>query len=951
MKSMPFAILSIIASGAFTAATIQPVMAQQTSDNSSAKTQQIEITGSNIRRSDKETPSPIQTITAAELKNSGYTTVSDVLRDITANGQGTLSQSFNGAFAAGASGISLRGLTVGATLVLIDGHRMAAYPLSDDGQRPFVDISSIPFDAVERIDIVKDGASAIYGSDAIAGVVNVVLKKSYDGTNITAETGTSHQGGGKTSHVSLIHGFGDLQKDGYTAYASAEYRTQDPIRLDQRAGKDWTTRNWEPKGGLNLLGGATNILNPLPSTLTPYLFNNANGVLDGNGNVDTNNPANFSYYPGCAGLAAMQAGKCTYTNTWSQLQPKTENLNILASVTKKLGADWQVNVKASMFESKTQVVGGHAAYPNQSYAGNTALGPNIAPMQVGVIPDFSVPAGYPGNPFNGPANIYGLVNGIGGLTDDVDTKSYRLVADLSGSLAGWDVNASAGYTKVVTKQTFSNYVDYTALLASFNSANPFLLSGGNSAATIAAFSPRFSGEQTNELSFLEARASRELMPMAGGELTFSAGGSYIRKNLNSPDSAMAQSGLIGATTAYALGRQTNTAAFLELYAPVLKNLEIDAAVRLDHYDTYGNSSTPKVGFKYAPTEVVTLRGTYSTGFRAPSAAENGTAGSSFFFRNISDPILCADGLPTTAGNVVGACKFQPAYVQVTTKDIQPEKSKSATFGLIVEPVKGWSSTLDYYNIEIKNLIVTASGLPGFQPSYVRGVPQPQTISDGAGGTYIATPATGPILYATSGYVNANSVNTSGIELGTSYRFKLGEYGSLKTDLEWTHTLSYKMVIGGVAYELAGTHGPTIYSGDTGNPKDRAQVTFGYDKGPFNVTTVFNWISSFNVTDPSTGPGANDTCENSLQNSNVAFANTTYPTQYCKIKSFLTTNLTASYQLGKNWTVRGSVSNLFNQSPPLDMQTYGSSGGSTYNPALHQAGAVGRFFNVGANYKF
>jgi iron complex outermembrane receptor protein len=164
MKSMPFAISCAIAGGALVASL--PAAAQTGTADSIAAPQRVVVTGSLIARTDKETASPVQVLTAADLKQSGYTSVSDVLRDITANGSGTLSQSFNGSFASGASGVSLRGLSVGATLVLIDGHRMAPYPLSDDGQRPFVDISNIPFDAVDHIDILKDGASSTYGSRA-----------------------------------------------------------------------------------------------------------------------------------------------------------------------------------------------------------------------------------------------------------------------------------------------------------------------------------------------------------------------------------------------------------------------------------------------------------------------------------------------------------------------------------------------------------------------------------------------------------------------------------------------------------------------------------------------------------------------------------------------------------------------------------------------------------------
>src|ERR1700730_7431832 len=139
---------------------------------SSDQLQEIVVTGSLIKRTDIETPTPVQIITDVDLKDSGYTNVSDVLRNLSANGSGTLNQGFGQAFAAGATGIALRGLSVGDTLTLIDGERMVNYPLSDDGERSFVDVSAVPFNAVDTIEVLKDGSSALYGADAIAGVVN-----------------------------------------------------------------------------------------------------------------------------------------------------------------------------------------------------------------------------------------------------------------------------------------------------------------------------------------------------------------------------------------------------------------------------------------------------------------------------------------------------------------------------------------------------------------------------------------------------------------------------------------------------------------------------------------------------------------------------------------------------------------------------------------------------------
>ena len=165
MKSMPVAILQVLASGAFSVVAVNSAMAQQATDNAQAA-QRVVVTGSLISRTNTETPTPVQVLTAADIQKSGKTSVAELLTDLAANGAGTLGTGFAGAFANGASGISLRGLTVGATLVLIDGHRMAPYPLSDDSQRSFVDVSSIPFDAIESIEILKSGASSLYGSDA-----------------------------------------------------------------------------------------------------------------------------------------------------------------------------------------------------------------------------------------------------------------------------------------------------------------------------------------------------------------------------------------------------------------------------------------------------------------------------------------------------------------------------------------------------------------------------------------------------------------------------------------------------------------------------------------------------------------------------------------------------------------------------------------------------------------
>src|SRR6202451_4626863 len=208
--------------GAAALLAVQSSTAQVASQSAATEQSTIVVTGSLIQRTDTETPSPVQVISDQDLKDSGYTNVNDVLRNLAANGQRTLNQSFTEAFAAGASGVALRGLTVGDTLTLIDSERMVAFPLSDDAERSFVDTTAIPFNAIDSIEVLKDGASALYGADAIAGVVNIKLKQSYVGTEVTADAGTSQHDDGRNWHAAVISGLGDLASDGYNVYAAVD---------------------------------------------------------------------------------------------------------------------------------------------------------------------------------------------------------------------------------------------------------------------------------------------------------------------------------------------------------------------------------------------------------------------------------------------------------------------------------------------------------------------------------------------------------------------------------------------------------------------------------------------------------------------------------------------------------------------------------------------------------
>jgi iron complex outermembrane receptor protein len=959
LKSMPFAISCAIASGALLAV---PAMAQAQDSAAPQQVQRVVVTGSLISRTDTETPAPVQVLTAQDIQRSGKTSIGELLNDLAANGQGTLGSGFSGAFANGAQGVSLRGLTVGATLVLVDGHRIAPYPLSDDSQRSFVDVSNIPFDAIDSIEVLKAGASSTYGSDAIAGVVNIKLKKNLTGTRFSAETGTTQHGGGDTHKASFSTGIGDLDNDGYNAFITAEWRRQGDIKTSDRDQFMWDNADWRSRGGNDLRVGAPSSINSFLTTAnSPFLYNPA-----GAGGVK--NAANFQFLdPSACNYTKYMAGGCTVRDTTTNIQPATENINVMVGLTKKLNNDWELAFKGSMFQ-RNSINNRGSSYPTTgtfgsfmpSYSpttvpGYTSLNNGVLVTQIGRVPSTLIPATASYNQLGAPARLYGFIPGVDPVTTiDNTAKTTRFALDLHGSAYGWDVNAAAGVTETKLDLKYSGYIDRLALYnAIFNGSwNPV---GGNAPALVDQISPRFSNSLDSKLNYIDLVGSRELMQWGAGPVALGAGVHWHKRQQNAPAASLTANGQVANTSAFVIGDETNSAIFAELQATPIKNLEVGVSSRYDHFDTYGNSYTPAAKFKWSPSKMFGVRGTFARGFRAPNPAEVGNAGSFFTFNAINDPILCKDGHQYTAGNVPSSCGMNPPYVQVTSKDLSPEKSKSYTLGIIVEPLKGLNATLDYYKIEVRNQIVTAAGNdPSFSPDFVRGPATPVDIATGVGtGTTVGTPAVGPIIYAKSPYINLGGTKTSGIEADVGYRWRLSnDMGLVHANLSASHTFTYiTEAAGGVTYELAGTQGPPVVSGATGSPKDRAQFTLGWNRGPLDMTATMNYTSSFSTMDPSLG--ATDCASTGLDvGGRRYFQGVDQPGVYCEVRSFTTTNLNVVYKVSQNLSLKAAILNLFDRQPPIDVATYGNAGNQTaYNASLHQAGAVGRFYSLGLNYVF
>ena len=954
--------LAISAIAALSAATL-PAQAQQQPAQPQASgeptLQEVVVTGSLIRRTDFETPSPVQVVTSQDLQESGFTSVSDVLRNLAANGSGTLSQSFNFAFAGGASGVALRGLTVGGTLTLIDGQRMVPYALSDDSQRNFVDVSNLPFNVVDSIEVLKDGASAEYGSDAIAGVVNVKLKKTFTGVTVTGEGGTSSKGDGSSEHMAGMAGIGDLGSDGYNAFIALEFRHQDQILIGSRHGF-WTNLDWTPYGGADTRPGANNqAFAPLPRLLGGYVLNPATNTLG----ADTNflNPTTG----GCLNYATYQANGCIY-NSPEQIQPTTQNINALGRFTKNLPSDWQAIFTASLFQSESEQVARYQRYDGSSTFSQVAYGPGILPYFVNTAP-ILLPVGAPNNPFTAPAPLIANFPQIGPSTTSFHNDTYRFFGELRGAAAGWDLDANAGWMYSKVNQLYTGSIDPTQLQVAALSGFNFAAASGQQMEQ--AFALPIRTTDTNTMEVVDIHGSRALAPLPGGDLALAVGVGYDHLYKNSPGAPEAALGLYPTVNAaYVIGGQTNYNAYAEFTAPLFKGFELDAAGRYDKYNQYGSSTTPKVGLKYEPFRMLTIRGTYGKGFRAPNPAEAGTSAALFGGGPGNDAILCPNPNNALAGgNFPSQCNLGLAGLAVATRTLQPEKSTNYTGGMIFKPFTNTSISVDYWDIKIDqdiqsgtNLFFLSNFTQGAGP-IVRGNPiiapfcplpagqtctQAQLVATG-------TPV-GPIAYQAFPYINATQTHVNGLDLDWLSRFDLGP-GRVSFQLNSSYMFHYDFGISGATYDLAGTHGPSIISGDTGNPKIRGVGSVSWDQGPFDFTVSVNYVGRFNLIDPTNGEPdcatamvAGGVYGGRWPNGNGSIAPAIL-NKYCEVSSFTSIDLYTQYALNKNLSFHASALNVLGTDPPVDMTTYGSPANLPYNPAMHGAGAIGRYFNVGATY--
>jgi iron complex outermembrane receptor protein len=530
--------------------------------------------------------------------------------------------------------------------------------------------------------------------------------------------------------------------------------------------------------------------------------------------------------------------------------------------------------------------------------------------------------------------LYYVAGDVGGRDGSYQTDTQRYLAGVKGSHFGWDWDAAGLFIRSETDLTRKNFFSYDRLLQGLAGTGPYgyyrigANAGLNNPAIYNWLAPAREQHILSENTNFDIKASRDLMQLQGGSLALAVGYEFRREELNNPGTPGTETGnVVGLGYSAAFGSRNINAIFAELYAPVLKNLELTAAVRFDDYSDVGNTTNPKIGAKWTIVPSLVLRGTYATAFRAPGLYETSKANATAGFTNAVDPIRC----PVTGAPV--DCQAQVLGINIGNPFIKPERSDTYTVGVIWEPVPGLSGTLDYWNINTKDQITIGSvqavaNNPASFPAATVGRDTNNLPGIANSGT---------LLYVSTPFQNANNVKTDGIDLDVVWRQNLRAYGSLTTELQWTRVFNYKQTFSnGLTLQYVGTQGNYDVSSGSATPEDRINLIIGWGQGPWNVTGTVRYVSDYQSI-PYEGVTTPDECLSVLDHDE------------CHVSSFTTLDLAASYKGFKNWEIFGSVVNVFNRIAPFNPAA--AYGNINYNYNYAFSGATGTQFNLGARYTF
>ena len=776
----------------------------------------IEVTGSRIKRAEIEGALPVTVIDRVQLEASGDVSVADFLRDTTFNSFGSY-QTTSGSSGAGASTISLRGLGSARTLILIDGRRAPTAPMLGQGQ----DLNSIPMAAVERIEMLSDGASAVYGSDALGGVINIITRRDYDGMEVTMGVGRPTEAGGDTEEYSLIIG---ASGDRARVLAGASLTSRDVVYTRDR--DYWYAGPGESVYSNNMW---TSVSTAIGAAVDHPEFGQAVTGLCTNGEE--------LFYDGLVprtaqGLPPLNRCQFDHSATSADLT-SMKNTSVFARGDVQISDDWLGYYSGSAV--RTNTFGRYAPVPSSPWPGGMIVLPDGTPNHPGTIGGNNPHAADPYYQSLNGQDIY-LTHrfaALGNRDGSVENTTLSFTGGFEGRVGAVDLDFGMRYVQSRALDLGTNYVvgglAQTAITngdptdGGYNIYDPF--AGDPNALGMTA---TISRDMKFAIKEFYASGAFDLFEMAGGTAAMVVGAEYREEQYQDNYDPLQESGqIVGSAGNSAAGSRDVTAVYTELLFPVLDNFEISLAARHDDYSDYGSDTSPKISFRYQPLDTLTLRASYGEGFRAPTL-DILSQKSSYSATFTTDPATCLMMAGTTS------CEVQVNTYSIANPNLESEVSEQWTVGAVWDATDWLNMSLDYYNIHIENSISSVSlstvagclrGTVDLCPSGISVFPEGTILPNEPLGLGVQfDPATGGIVNAQTGYANIGWVDTQGYDFNLRTNFDMGNWGSLRNNL----MLSY-------VSEYSSNDGASI-SGRKGYPRIRGSLNNRWTMGDWD----FNW---------------------------------------------------------------------------------------------------------------
>lgn len=819
-------------------AVVAPVSAfAQDSEGEEAKTlDRIEVTGSRLKRAEIEGAVPVIVIDRASIDATGDVSVADVLRDSTFASFGNFRPQ-SGSSAQSLATVDLRGLGSGRTLVLIDGRRAPTNPMSASSGS---DLNAIPLAAVERIEILSDGASAVYGSDAIGGVVNIILRKDFNGAELRYGYGSTNITGGDLEDVSAVFG---TSSDRGRLIGGASYSsrgmvfTRDQIGGNVLGVSTYGNNYW---AWTNPTGGA-GAIRPVPG-------------------FDCNSSTNPGFW-------TLPNGRCSFDfNSVAANEAAVDNTSVFVRGDYQINDDWTVYMTATT--TKVETFGRYAPVPG------------VLRVEDGTPNDINggVMCGAACTGDGRPTYFYHRFAAAGNRDNSTDTTNSDFLVGFQGQLTDTvSVDFGARRTSYKFVETGNGYV-ISSLAAQAANRGDYMLTDpfGADLAVLQGFTATIGRNSFYKSAEYYGNVSFDLFEMGGGISNAVVGAEYREDRFADVYDSLSQAGVVlGSAGGASGGGRDVTSAYFEWLLPFTSSFDITLAGRYDKYSDYGNDFSPKVAARWQPLDNLTVRASWGQGFRAPGL-DILTQARSFSAEPVNDPQSCAaQASPST-------CQLQVDTYFIANPSLSSEQSDQFSVGLVYDPFEWLDLSVDYYNIKVADTISSIGAQDiinmDLDPASWGAIPA---------GLSITRRADGSIDEIVAGYANEGDLKTDGVDFRANTDFDFGGAGRLQNRLtvSWINK-----------YEVTTINGEVVdYIGRMGNPQLRANLSNDWSLGDFTFTWNINYIDG--QQNPRTASGAAGTrvggyATNDVQvawqapwNGKVAFGAMNVGNRYPELKAY------------------------------------------------------------------